>query len=201
MTQIQRERLERGASFESPVTGARLEVIAISNDEEKPLTIKRRIPPRGRTVPPRTLGGMPHSHDGFTERFKILEGVAEARRTRGLGVGDRISLRVGEVFFAAVDEMHVNPYNTSSDWLVFKQTFNPGTESVRAFILTLGDALEQGRDSVDGYLPVLPTAAVFDETRAGTFLPVIPIRAQRHVLLPLAAKLAARRKWPITLSR
>lgn len=201
MIQIRRERLDVAASFESPRTGARLEIIDVKDDEAQPLTVKRWIPPRGRRVPPRTLGGIPHSHDGFTETFKLVQGVAEARRTRGIGAGDRISLRAGDVFFAAVNEIHVNPFNTSSDWLVYEQTFDPGTESVRAFILTLGEMLERGLDTVDGLMPLLPASAVFDETAAGTYLPWLPIRAQRQVLLPLGAKLAGRKKWAITLSR
>ena len=176
--------LTPGDTFESPRTGARLEVKQTSADE---LTVER-------VYRPGMGGARVHVHLDFAEQFEVMSGVADARL-------DDLRLRLtrdNPVLFIPPGVPHVNPRNLDTTDLVLQQRFTPPTEGVLAYVRTLGEVLRDGRDD-DGDLPTALVLAVFDATHGRTYYGRLPFGLQRRVLQPLGTAVAGARGYAVWL--
>jgi mannose-6-phosphate isomerase-like protein (cupin superfamily) len=176
--------LSEGETFESPVTGARLEVKAVSAEE---LLVER-------VYKPGMGGSRLHVHLDFAEQYQVVRGVADARL-------DDLRLRItrdNPTLFVPPGVPHVNPRNLDTADLVMQQRFTPPTEGVLAYVRTLGEVLRDGRDDA-GDLPAALVLAVFDVTGGRTYLGRLPFGLQRRVLQPLGAAVAAARGYAVWL--
>jgi len=176
--------LTPGDTFESPRTGARLEVKQTSADE---LTVER-------VYRPGMGGARVHVHLDFAEQFEVMSGVADARL-------DDLRLRLtrdNPVLFIPPGVPHVNPRNLDTTDLVMQQRFTPPTEGVLAYVRTLGEVLRDGRDD-DGDLPTALVLAVFDATHGRTYYGRLPFGLQRRVLQPLGTAVAGARGYAVWL--
>jgi hypothetical protein len=135
----------------------------------------------------------------FDETYEILDGIADAW-IDGL---DRRLTNNGERFRIPSGTPHVNPYSNDNTGLRLRHTIAPATEAALAYVNTLGQLMNQGRDD-NGELPKLATLAVFDTMQGRTYLSQLPVWPQRRVLSPLAARVARRRGytvWPARLAK
>jgi hypothetical protein len=151
-----------------------------------------------RTFPPGKGRSLEHRHMDFDETYEILEGVADAWINGGprrLTAGDLVKIYKGTP--------HVNPHSNDNTGLRLVQTIAPATQAGLAFVNTLGQLMNQGRDD-DGELPQLATLAVFERLQGQTYLTQIPEWSQQKLLGPLGARFAKRRGydvWPVRLAK
>jgi mannose-6-phosphate isomerase-like protein (cupin superfamily) len=185
---VQRVPIAKGQRYESFRTGAWMEIVDVPDDRTDPLTIKRRFRSRTRWAPP-------HVHLDFAERFKIIEGVADAK----IGSSE---LRLGKdaVHYAGPGVLHCNPANRHKYELVYEQTFEPATEGARSYVRTLAQVLRDGRDE-EGELPWALVLAIGDVTRERTYSRWLPYKLQRKVLLPVGSYVAGTRNLGVQLAR
>lgn len=140
----------------------------------------------------------PHVHLDFAERYEVLSGVADAR------MGDE-SLRVNalpgrSVLWVGQGQLHVNPHNADVDDLHLRQSFQPATDGVRAYVATLVKLLAEGRDH-NGDVPWSLVLAIADVTRERSYFGSAGYGLQRRVLLPLGSMCAGTRGYDVWLTR
>ncbi len=183
-----REAWQDNVTFVSPRTGARLTVEKPPPGDPDAVVVKRVFRPDGGRAPE-------HIHLDFAEQFVIKKGTAEAKL-------EDLTLRLGtgEVLYVPKGVRHVNPYNRDATDLEVQQSFLPGEDEAKAYVLTLGEYLRDGRDH-EGELPPLALLAVFDATRGSTYLSRVPVWPQQKLLLPLGARLAKRCHHEVLLTR
>jgi mannose-6-phosphate isomerase-like protein (cupin superfamily) len=173
----------------SPRTGAEMTIVTVPEaGGESVLTIKRVVKPGRRRVPE-------HVHLGFSERFTILRGIADARIA-----GSEQRLAAGDTLWVGIGRPHSNPSNRDTSDLVYLQTFTPATDGARSYVRTLAQVLRDGRDD-DGELPGSVVLAIGDVTRERTYAHVRPYSLQRRVLLPLGNLVAGTRGFTVHLAR
>jgi mannose-6-phosphate isomerase-like protein (cupin superfamily) len=183
-----RGTLKAGDRFVSPRTGASLAIVALSTRASGEIVVERGFPADGRTTPT-------HLHLDFAERFEILEGLAEARIE-----GATVRLAVGDVLYVDPTAPHVNPHSAGGARLVVRHAFLPPRPDIFAYLRTLGQVLEDGRDD-GGELPFLAALAVFNEVHGKTYLDRVPIWSQRRLIMPAGARLARKRGYDVWLTR
>jgi hypothetical protein len=151
-----------------------------------------------RTFPPGKGRSLEHRHMDFDETYEIIEGVADAQingGSRRLKAGDLVKIYKGTA--------HVNPFSNDNTGLRLRHTIAPATQAALAYVNTLGQLMNQGRDD-DGELPRLATLAVFEHLQGQTYLTQLPESLQQRVLSPLGARFAKRRGyevWPVRLAK
>jgi hypothetical protein len=152
-----------------------------------------------RTFPPGEGRSRPHRHMDFDETYEVLGGIADARID---GLDRRLTADSGR-FRIPSGTNHVNPYSNDNTGLRLRQTIAPATEAALAYVNTLGQLMNQGRDD-NGELPPLATLAVFDRMEGRTYLSQLPVWPQQRVICPIAARIARRRGyavWPARLAK
>jgi len=185
-----RGELRKGDRFVSPRTGAELHVVEVPPPGERGALEVRRL------FKPGMGGTRTHVHLDFAEEFHVESGVADARL-------DDLRLRLSRdnpTLYVPPGVPHVNPSNRDITDLTFVQRFDPATEGALAFVRTLGEVLRNGLDD-RGDLPTSLVLAVFDATRARTYLGTLPFPLQRTVLQPLGTLLAGARGYAVWLPR
>jgi hypothetical protein len=188
-TMMKRTLLKKGSTFTGR-SGATLEI------EELP-TQGRGGRLNGqivvvRTFPPGEGRSRRHRHMDFNETYEILDGIADAWID---GLSRRLT-RASGLFRIPSGTNHVNPYSNDNTGLRLRHTIAPATEAALAYVNTLGQLMDEGRDD-DGELPPLATLAVFDGMRGRTYLSQLPVWSQRHVLCPIGARIAHKRGYAV----
>jgi mannose-6-phosphate isomerase-like protein (cupin superfamily) len=152
------------------------------------LTVRRELAPHSAWTPE-------HVHLGFSERFEVLEGIADVRHA-----GKEMRLGAGKALYVGQGVWHANVRNRDNTKLVYKQTFTPATEGARSYVATLAQVLREGRDD-DGELPWPVVLAIGDVTRERTYARRLPYVLQRRVLLPVGNFIAGTRDFDVHLAR
>jgi quercetin dioxygenase-like cupin family protein len=151
-----------------------------------------------RTFPPGKGRSLEHRHMDFDESYEILEGIADAWIN-----GGPTRLTAGEVVKIYKGTPHVNPHSNDNTGLKLRHTIAPATQAALAYVNTLGQLMNQGRD-YDGELPPLATLAVFERLQGQTYLTQIPEWSQNKLLGPIGARVARHRGyevWPVRLAK
>lgn len=187
---VRRTRLSANTSFVSRATGASLHVRTTPTPEfggrlRGPLVFLRTFPAAETRIPP-------HRHMQFSETFEVKAGFADMWIE---GEGD-VFLRPHDVRVVAKAVAHTHPRRHGSETLEVLQTIDPATEAALGYVNTLGHLMLDGRDR-EGELPALAALAVFDELDGRTYLSRLPVWPQRRLLLPLAGKVARRRRYHV----
>ena len=152
------------------------------------LTIERTLKPGQRWTPE-------HVHLDFSERFCVIEGIADATRA-----GDDLRLAAKETLYIGEGVPHTNVRNRDNTDLRYRQTFEPATEGARSYVRTLAQLLREGRDD-NGELPWSLVLAIGDVTRERTYASRLPYALQRRVLLPAGRVVAGARGYGVQLAR
>jgi mannose-6-phosphate isomerase-like protein (cupin superfamily) len=130
---------------------------------------------------------VPHVHEGFTETFAVVQGVADAWIGR-----HRVRLGPGDRFEVPPLDVHTNPWNRSQRDLIVRQTFSPATRETRRYVEALAECLKKGCDR-RGDLPAARALALLAQRRPETYIPGLSRSLQRRVIFP-AAQWALRRR-------
>jgi mannose-6-phosphate isomerase-like protein (cupin superfamily) len=129
----------------------------------------------------------PHRHRIYTERFDILAG----RAAYVCGDEERTA-EAGETVVIPLDTTHVHPWSVGDEELVVRQTTEatrPDKEALDAAMLgvetTFGLARE-GKVDANGRANPLQMAILFNALLPNSYLPNIPLPAQRIMFGALA---------------
>ncbi len=144
-----------------------------------------------RVLPPGTGKAPAHVHPGITQHSLLLSGPQARYRS-----GHRSKLLTpDEIATIPPGTPHVDPYNASDHPIVVRTLYSPGPVWFMLFGKTLGHAIRDGTTNSHNELPFLHLLMMLGTPGSVTFAATIPIPLQRHVLLPLATRIARRRGY------
>jgi hypothetical protein len=146
-----------------------------------------------RVLPPGTGRAPAHMHT-VTQRSVLLRGTA-ARFRRGGRPG---TLTAGEEVIIPPGLRHVDPYNDTGEPIVVRTLYSPGPVWLLSYGRMLGRAIRDGRVGAQQELPLLHLLLMLGSPGSVTRAAFVPAALQRHVLLPLAGRLARRRGYAPT---
>jgi mannose-6-phosphate isomerase-like protein (cupin superfamily) len=192
-TMMKRTLLKEGSTFTGR-SGATLEIEALPTQGHGG-RLNGRIELL-RTFPPGEGRSRRHRHMDFDETYEILDGVADAWIN---GLSRRLTSESG-LFRIPSGTDHVNPFSNDNTGLRLRHTIAPATEAALAYVNTLGQLMNEGRDD-DGELPPLATLAVFERMQGRTYLSQLPVWSQQRLLGPIGARLAQRRGYSVAPAR
>ncbi|WP_040808454.1 hypothetical protein [Nocardia concava] len=144
-----------------------------------------------RVLPPGTGKGPAHIHLGVTQHSFLLDGP-RARYRRGLRSG---SLTTDDELIIPPGAAHVDPYNDTDRPITIRTLYSPGPVWMLSFGRTLGQAVRDGKTNAHQELHFLHLLMMLASPGSVTYAAGIPLPVQRHLLLPLAARLARRRGY------
>lgn len=174
----------RGDVFRDPRTGSILEIGETAAETGG----------RGsmiRTIPPRSLRPVVHSHFDFHQTFTVRRG-----RIRIALDGDVRVLEAGESVHVPMGVAHTDPVNPFDEIAVFELAVWPHRPFHEYFAGSLAALHLQSRLDRRADWPPLAILAVFARTRPRTRIRGLP-RPIQPVVLPVAAWLARRRGYPL----
>jgi hypothetical protein len=94
---------------------------------------------------------------------------------------------------------HVNPWNTGTEDLVMRQTFEPVSDFILGYVETLGHLMAEGRTDRHGEAPLSAAFAIAHHTSSQTFAAGLPHGPQTALLAPVGARLAKLRGYELRL--
>jgi mannose-6-phosphate isomerase-like protein (cupin superfamily) len=164
--------LEVGKRYESPRTGSWAQVVERSGGTMK---LERGFAPgMGRADP--------HLHEDLTQTWEVLSGAGMAEvegSERELRAGDRVELTPGT--------RHRDPWNTGSDQLHLRGTFDPNNDFIEAYASAYAHLLEEGGLNDQDELPLLQILVIAKETNGRSYGAFPPVAIQKASLPLLAA--------------
>jgi mannose-6-phosphate isomerase-like protein (cupin superfamily) len=175
--------MKPGDALSNPVTGMQVTVLQTTAETDgRAVAVEYRLRPHtGRDFTPA------HRHRIYVERFEILAG----RAAYVCGDEERTA-EAGETVVIPLDTTHVHPWSISDEELVVRQTTQatrPDKEALDAALLgaetTFGLARE-GKVDANGRANPLQMAILFNALLPNSYLPNIPLPAQRLLFGALA---------------
>jgi len=175
--------MKPGDSFTNPITGMRVTVLQTTAETDgRAVTVEYRLRPHtGREFT------RAHRHRIYAERFEILAG----RAAYVCGNEERTAA-AGETVVIPLDTTHVHPWNIGDEELVVRHTteaIRPDRQTLDAALLgaeTLFGLAHEGKVDANGQANPLQMAVLFNALLPNSYLPNVPLPAQRVLFAALA---------------